>query len=132
MTISVAPRSELRDRLAIVVAATLRVPAAVVEDFSSFASLGMDSLIAIELTAAIENALDVELPLTAVHEYPTLHALCEYIERGASADVRRDQMLADAILPADIVPASRAHMRTKDARNFLLSARSPVINTRRR
>ena len=47
----------------------------------------MDSLAAVELTAAIEDELGIELPLTAVHEHPSLDALCRFIE-GDGADER--------------------------------------------
>jgi nucleoside-diphosphate-sugar epimerase/acyl carrier protein len=42
----------------------------------SLAALGMDSLAAVELTAAIEDEMGIELPLTAVHDFPTLETLC--------------------------------------------------------
>ncbi len=48
----VASRSDLHDRVAAAIGATLRVNPARVGPFDSFASLGMDSLAAVELTAA--------------------------------------------------------------------------------
>ena len=64
VTTSVASRGDLRDRLAATIGATLRVNPARIGPFDSFASLGMDSLAAVELTAAIEDELGIELSLT--------------------------------------------------------------------
>jgi thioester reductase-like protein len=124
VTTSVASRSDLRDRVAATIGATLRVNAAGIGLFDSFASLGMDSLAAVELTAAIEDELGIELSLTAVHEHPSLDALCRFIE-GDSTDEPREPGLArvrqDAVLPPDIVPARERGPRTRDARRILLT-----------
>ena len=124
MTTSVGTGTGLRDRLAAIVGATLRVNVARVGPFDSFASLGMDSLAAVELTAAIENELGIELPLTAVHEHPDLDSLSRFIEDGDVALARVQQMSrlrADAILPPDIVPGRHTPVLTRDARRFLLT-----------
>jgi thioester reductase-like protein len=124
VTTSVASRSDLRDRLAATIGATLRVNAARIGPFDSFASLGMDSLAAVELTAAIEDELGIELSLTAVHDHPNLDALCRFIE-GDGADGSReremDRVRDDAALPPDIVPESDRGPRTRDARRILLT-----------
>src|SRR6185436_20003658 len=121
---TIDPHVGLRsERLARVVASTLRVPLACVGAFDTFLSLGMDSLAAVELTAAIEDELDIKLALTAVHEYPTLDALCRYLDRAADNDadtLRREQRAADAELPFDIVPETGAGL-TRDARRVLLT-----------
>ena len=124
MTASVASPNDLRDRLTAVVGATLRVNAANIGPFDSFASLGMDSLAAVELTAAIEDELGIELSLTAVHENPNLDALCRFIE-GDEVDAARERemerMRADAVLPPDIFPSGEPGPRTRDARRLLLT-----------
>ncbi len=124
MTTSVASRGDLRDRLAATIGATLRVNPSRIGPFDSFASLGMDSLAAVELTAALEDELGLELSLTAVHENPNLDALCRFIE-GDGADGARqramDRVRNDAVLPPDIVPASERGPRTRDARRILLT-----------
>ncbi len=124
MTTSVVSRSGLRDRLAATIGATLRVKPAGIGPFDSFASLGMDSLAAVELTAAIEDELGIELALTAVHEHPNLDALCRFIE-GEDVDGgrerERDRVRDDAVLPPDIVPACARGPRTRDARRLLLT-----------
>ena len=71
----------------------------------------MDSLAAVELTAAIEDELGIELSLTAVHEHPNLDALCRFIEGGDANDAREremDRVRDDAVLPPDIVPRMNA------------------------
>jgi thioester reductase-like protein len=114
------------DRLVAVVATTLRVPASSIDDVSTFTSLGMDSLAAVELTAAIEDALEIELPLSAVHEYPTLEALRRFIEHG-DREARGDQMIADAVLPDDIRPTALPTVGLKDARSLLLTGATGFI-----
>lgn len=105
MTTGAPPQGERRARLANVVATMLRVPVSAIGDDTTFSSLGVDSLVAVELTASIEDALQIELPLSAVHEHPTLDALCRFIEQGSNADARFNQMLANAVLPDDIRPS---------------------------
>jgi thioester reductase-like protein len=120
---SVATGESLRDRLAAVVGATLRVSVTRIGRFDTFASLGMDSLAAVELTAAIEDDLGIELPLTAVHEHPDIDSLCRFIEDGTADGARERQirqMRADAELPDDIAPHGFA-LPTSAARHVLLT-----------
>ncbi|HEV8447014.1 MAG TPA: thioester reductase domain-containing protein [Gemmatimonadaceae bacterium] len=124
MTTGVASRTELRDRLAAVVGATLRVNVGHIGPFDSLSSLGMDSLAAVELTAAIEDELGIELSLTVVHEHPNLDALCRFIEGDDSDSPREremDRMRGDAILPPDIVPCRGGCPAMRDARRILLT-----------
>src|SRR6185436_18613312 len=96
MITSIISARRLQDRLVAVVAATLRLPASAISPFDTFASLGMDSLAAVELTAAIEDELEIELPLTAVHECPDLDSLCRFIEHNghdAAHAERRSRLL---------------------------------------
>ena len=120
---TVATEHRLSDRLSAIVAATLRVPVACVGPSDTFTSLGMDSLAAVELTAAIEDELELELPLTAVHEYPDVDSLRRFLEDG-SADSRarrHERLLADAVLPREIAPGGGAPVPTRDARHVLLT-----------
>jgi len=124
VTTSVASRGDLRDRIAATIGVALRVNPARIGPFDSFASLGVDSLTAVELTAAIEDELGIELPLTAVHEHPNLDALCRFIEGADASDSREretDRVRGDAVLPPDIVPARERGPRTRDARRILLT-----------
>jgi thioester reductase-like protein len=124
VTTSVASRSDLRGRVAATIGATLRVNPVRIGPFDSFASLGMDSLAAVELTAAIEDELGIELSLSAVHEHPSLDALCRFIEGDGAEEVRERELARvrqDAVLPPDIVPAHERGPRTRDARRILLT-----------
>jgi len=107
-----------------IVASILRAPPQWVSTSASFASLGLDSLGAVELTAAIEDELAVKLPLTAAHDYPSIEALARFIECGDPRDGSRrgrDLMLADAVLPADIKPRLGRASAACDARDILLT-----------
>jgi thioester reductase-like protein len=131
---AVAILTPLQLRIAGVIAETLRIPVDVVAPNESFAALGMDSLAAIELTAAIEDELGVELPLTAVHEYPSLESLCAFIEGGATTTMieapNRARMLSDAVLPFDIAPSftlSKQARLTRDARAVLVTGATGFV-----
>ena len=129
---AVATLTALQRRLAGVIAETLRISPDLVLLEESLAALGMDSLAAVELTAAIEDEIGIELPLTAVHDFPTLEALCGFIERGAmsSETLDRRDMIADAVLADDIAPdlarLSEARL-TRDARSVLLTGATGFV-----
>lgn len=102
--------SALRPRLAQLAADVLRIPVADIHPAVPFSAMGLDSLAAAELTALIEDELSHELPPAILFEYPTLESLWRFIEsRFTGVPIETSDgiagMLADAILPADIVPA---------------------------
>jgi len=116
--------SSIADRLAALVASVLRVPSALVTADAPFTMLGMDSLGAVELTAAIGDAFGVELGPNAVYEHPDVASLARFIEDGAPAHPAPEvvaRMRRDAILPSDIAPSGGARVRTADARHVLLT-----------
>ncbi len=125
MTLAARPApGEVRERITIIVASIVRTPPQWIAPSSTFASLGLDSLGAVELIAAIEDELAVQLPLTAAHDYPSIEALARFIEQGATGDGSpsgRDAMLADAVLPADIRPCAGRAAAVCDARDLLLT-----------
>ena len=89
---------DLRARLTAAVARALRVPVAEVAPDRPITAHGLDSLSAMELRAAIEEGLGVELPLSALLEGPTIDALAAIVER----------LSAVVIGPADEPPAADA------------------------
>ena len=105
----------LRPRLAQLTADVLRIPVSDVQPAVPLAAMGLDSLAAAELTTLIEDELNHELPPAVLFECPTLESLSRFIEsRAVGSTIEDDErsretsiagMLADAILPADIVPA---------------------------
>ncbi len=100
------------DRLAQLTADVLRIPVASIHPAEPLSTMGLDSLAAAELTTLIEDELCHELPPAVLFECPNLESLSRFIEsRFAGAPIetsdketRVARMLADAILPADIVP----------------------------
>ena len=115
-TLQLTAYGGLRPRLAQLAADVLRIPVADIHPAMPLASMGLDSLAAAELTALIEDEFSRELPASVLFECPTLESLSRFIESlfaGVSrAAINEDskeasiaRMLADAILPADIVPA---------------------------
>lgn len=123
MTTSITVGRDLRERIAAIAASTLRVPVSSIGPYDTFASLGMDSLAAVELIAAIEDELEVELPLTLVHEHPTLDALCRFVEGdvdGATASLSA-LLRADAALPSEIAPTFRRTVSAGSAAHILVT-----------
>jgi thioester reductase-like protein len=114
-TLHLTTGGALRARLAQLAANVLRIPVADIHPAVPLSAMGLDSLAAAELTALIEDELSHELPPAILFEYPTLESLWRFIESrfaGAPIEVSDGDkersiagMLADAILPADIVPA---------------------------
>jgi acyl carrier protein len=132
MTTVVRPAGSLEEQLAQVVADVLRLSAECVTADVTFAELGMDSLAAVELTAAIEDALQIELPMSAVHEHPTLRALCAYMYGNIDPDAMvasRARMRADAMLPTDVVLDGEAGAAplTRDARRVLVTGATGFV-----
>ena len=114
----------LRPRLAQLTADVLRIPVGDVHPAVPLATMGLDSLAAAELTALIEDEFNHELPPSVLFECPTLESLSRFIESSAvGSPIEGDRrsrettiagMLADAILPADIVPACSQDRVTDD------------------
>ena len=116
--------------LAIVVAATLRVPIDLVHSDTPFTILGMDSLGAMELTSAVGDALGAELPPTAVYECPDVASLARFIESGVAPLGRMstlERMQSDAVLPSDITPSRGMPPLTRDAREVLLTGATGFV-----
>jgi thioester reductase-like protein len=116
--------------LAIVVAATFRVPIDLVRSDTPFTILGMDSLGAMELTSAVGDALGAELPPTAVYECPDVASLARFIESGVAPIARIstfERMQADGVLPSDITPSPCVPPLTRDAREVLLTGATGFV-----
>ena len=125
MTVAARPmHGTPRERLTAIVASILRAPPQWISPSATFTSLGVDSLGAVELVAAIEDEFAINLPLTAAHDFPTIDALARFIEGGTPHDGTargRELMLADAVLPEDIHPSSGRAAAACDARDILLT-----------
>ena len=133
---SSTPDQSLRDRLRPLVASVLRVSASDFDDETAFAALGMDSLLAAELTAMVEDEMGIELPASTVLEHASLTALAAHLsagaraplgDAGAAADARLARMLTDAVLPDDIVPATRRTPPGNSRRRILLTGATGFI-----
>ncbi|RKH59280.1 non-ribosomal peptide synthetase, partial [Corallococcus interemptor] len=77
-----APASPLEEKLAALWSEVLRVPA--VGRTDNFFELGGHSLLATQLVARVRAALDIELPLRALFEAPTIAALAEKVQRAST------------------------------------------------
>jgi acyl carrier protein len=100
-----APRTAQEEILCGIVADVLRVGRAGVDD--GFFDLGGDSILAMRLVSRIRAALDVELPVRAVFETPTVAGIARALDQATGmvrpALVRRER--------GQLVPASFAQQR---------------------
>jgi acyl transferase domain-containing protein/NADPH:quinone reductase-like Zn-dependent oxidoreductase/acyl carrier protein len=69
----------LREHLTESIAAILRMDSAKLDPRKSLFDAGMDSLMAVELAATLEESLEIKLPMMALSERPTIQKLAEKI-----------------------------------------------------
>lgn len=74
-------------------------------DFNFF-DYGGHSLMAVELTTAIEEIFDAQLMVKDIYEYPTVKKLVKYINGGMKYDIPQISIREDAYLDPSILPAS--------------------------
>lgn len=72
-------RTALTCAAVLAVADLLGVDAAAVSTSSTFTDLGLGSSQLARLTAHLEDAMGVEVPLTAIYDHPDIEQLVEYL-----------------------------------------------------
>ncbi|MFY0568156.1 non-ribosomal peptide synthase/polyketide synthase [Archangium lansingense] len=93
----IAPRTATEEQLAAIWAEVLSVPRVGAED--DFFELGGHSLLATRVLSRLRSAFQVELPVRALFEAPTLSALARRIDE-ARASQGRSALQVPALLPA--------------------------------
>ena len=73
---------------------------------SNFFDYGGHSLLAVELTTAIEEIFGDQLMVKDIYEYPTIKELVQYIYSGMKRDIPQISIREDAYLDPSILPAS--------------------------
>lgn len=73
---------------------------------SNFFDYGGHSLLAVELTTAIEEIFGDQLMVKDIYEYPTVKELVQYINSGMKRDIQQISIREDAYLDPSILPAS--------------------------
>ena len=73
---------------------------------SNFFDYGGHSLLAVELTTAIEEIFGAQLMVKDIYEYPTVKELAQYINSGMKRDIPQISIREDAYLDPSILPAS--------------------------
>ncbi len=93
----------LRDRLTDEVAAVLGVADPTeLPSTEPLRSLGLDSLMAAELRATLNNALGVTLPLAALFDHPTINALAAHLATELGDSCHRDASLQETAAETSI------------------------------
>jgi thioester reductase-like protein len=97
-----------------------------------FALLGLDSLGTIELAAAVEDALGIELPPDLVADCPDARSLARRLHRRSICDTAIEdpvaEMFADGVLPADIRAALKALGRSARGTSAASTSRSGLLD----
>jgi acyl carrier protein len=75
----------LREWLIGNIASVLEIDAATIDVNRNLDELGLDSLQAVCLAGDLEAWLGVEVPETALWDYPTIESMCEYVTRKIPA-----------------------------------------------
>ncbi len=109
----------------------LKVPVEKIDREVALARYGLDSSGAIQLTAAVAAKLNCAVPETLLLHYPNIELLEQFIQSALANEqtafalrggIRSpvDEMLADSVLPADIVP-DREFRLHRHLRSILLT-----------
>jgi thioester reductase-like protein len=101
----------LRQRLAGLVERALQLPHGRLDTDAPLSRYGLDSLAAVELIVAVEQTFGMSVPPALVHGGASVDTVARFIEGDAAVLPRADEelatMLADAVLPADVLPAAQ-------------------------
>jgi acyl transferase domain-containing protein/acyl carrier protein/NADP-dependent 3-hydroxy acid dehydrogenase YdfG len=117
--------AKLESHLKGTVAAVLKTKIARIDSAARFGSLGVDSLMAVEIARRITDTLDVRLPATALFNFPTMGLLSEEVTRRLDLEnhARAPQASTDAAsLNASVeqsLPAI-AQLTEEEALQFLI------------
>ena len=98
-----APRTAVEEQLAEIWAAVLEVTRPGRQD--NFFESGGHSLLAISMASRCRTVFDLDLPIQAIFESPTIAELAEVIERGLRSRVRKPEDNQD-VIPAQKYPPS--------------------------
>jgi thioester reductase-like protein len=113
-----SPAACPRACLLALLADALELPEEEIDASASFLRQGLDSVAAVQLTAAVAELAGRGVPETVLLDYPDLNSLAGYVEavrrelpppaRGTDTSQTWELMQADCLLPADILPAAPA------------------------
>jgi acyl carrier protein len=96
-----ARRRMLHEHLAEQVASVLRIPSERVESSTTLASLGMDSLTALEFRNRLEQSLGLALRATLIWAHPTTASLAEFIAKQLGLELALSAGPAPALVSAE-------------------------------
>ncbi|MBI1298293.1 hypothetical protein GC175_25445, partial [bacterium] len=103
----------LEDYLRKEIAQVLRLPVSMQIDHADHLfEMGFDSLMAVELTNRIQNALGVHLHSTLIFEHPTLGSLIEYLVAGSKEHGKKSALVPmQKVYRSEPIPLSIAQQR---------------------
>jgi acyl carrier protein len=87
--------AELRQWLITNIAAVLEMDESALEVDRNLDELGLDSLQSVCLAGDLEAWLGIEIPATAIWDYPTIDCLCEYLTKLRTAAIASDQSIGE-------------------------------------
>ena len=113
------------------VGGVLRLPADQIDRHRPFGSLGLDSLMALELRNRLERALQRPLSATLAWNYPTVDALAGYLD-ALVAPRRRRRQARDAASDRGLAARDRRRSTSGSPPCWPSSRRSPTTTRRAR
>jgi acyl transferase domain-containing protein/acyl carrier protein/NADP-dependent 3-hydroxy acid dehydrogenase YdfG len=115
--------ARLESHLKGTIAAVLKTKIARIDSAVRFGSLGVDSLMSVEIARRISDTLDVRLPATALFNFPTLGSLTEEVARrldlGSNARAPQGSTDSARLSTEQSLPAI-AQMTEEEALQFLI------------
>jgi amino acid adenylation domain-containing protein len=81
-TAYIAPRSEIEQKIATILKTVLQIDQIGVDD--NFFDLGGNSLLLVQVQEKLVNALNRNVPVVALFQYPTIRALAQYLELSST------------------------------------------------
>ncbi|WP_437585645.1 beta-ketoacyl synthase N-terminal-like domain-containing protein [Sorangium sp. So ce1000] len=99
----------LAERVAMaVLSESLRIEPSRIRRDEPFASYGLDSILAVSVTRAINEKLGIDLDITALFEHSTMAQLCDFIVANHGAQLREALLATPTARPAPVEAARPA------------------------
>ena len=108
---------EIRTVLSTLIAESLEIDSAVIDDDDRFVDMGVDSLLSIEIRGKIQSSMDLDVSASLMFDYPTLKELIQFI---------RTQLFPETIVSeAEKDDVTEPLNVTNTSYNHILSDRKP-------
>ncbi len=112
---------QLRDReqvLQQVASAVSSIVGFQVPEAQPLMAAGLDSLASVELTNALQASLGMQLPPTLIFDYPTIHAITEFVCTDTASEATQAGVLAKPVAAAQLVSSGESFTLVMDTVSY--------------